>query len=195
MGTKPWYQSLTVWGTAILTLCGLILPLAGKVDLADFLRKENANILDILAGIGGIIGTILALIGRWRANKPLALTKTPVIILLIAMLFFAGCDSQQSPSTKYVNTANFAADRFEEMAVLVKLEVFDQEELQDIEFWTGQAKACLDEWYINIKIDPNGPQANFDAEDAYLCVREALVKLLLYQEKAPPEMLRQAVKQ
>lgn len=195
MKTKPWYQSLTVWGTAILTLCGLILPIMGQADLADFLQKENANILDVLAGIGGSIGAILTLIGRWRANKPLTLTKTPLIILLVAGLFFAGCNSQQTPSTKYVNTANFAADRFEEMAALIELDVFDQEEIEDIKFWTDQAKACLDEWYINIKVDPNGPQANFDAKDAYICVREALLQLLLYQEKAPPELQRQAAKQ
>ncbi len=110
--------------------------------------------------------------------------------------FFSGCGGPElTPSTKYTNAANFASDRFEEMTLLIKLGAFDQKDLQDIKFWTDQTKACLDEWYINIKVDPNSPQANFDADDAYRCVRESLLKLLLYQEKAPLEMQRQAMKQ
>ena len=67
MDKKHWYSSLTIWGTAILTLCALILPLFGKVDLANALQDEQANITDILAALGSLVGSILAVYGRIRA--------------------------------------------------------------------------------------------------------------------------------
>lgn len=67
MDKKHWYSSLTIWGTAILTLCALILPLFGKVDLANALQGEQANITDILAALGSLVGSILAVYGRIRA--------------------------------------------------------------------------------------------------------------------------------
>jgi presenilin-like A22 family membrane protease len=73
MDTKPWYESLTVWGAAILTLCGLVLPAVGVVDFADFLKEENVNITDILAAAGGVIGLIMNLIGRFRARTKLTI--------------------------------------------------------------------------------------------------------------------------
>ena len=68
MENKSWYNSLTIWGTGILTLCSVILPLISKIDLANALQAEQGNILDVLAGIGATIGTILAIIGRIRAK-------------------------------------------------------------------------------------------------------------------------------
>jgi len=71
MNPKPWYTSLTLWGTGILTLCSVILPLVSQIDLADALKAEEGNILDVLAGIGATIGTILAIIGRIKAKTTL----------------------------------------------------------------------------------------------------------------------------
>lgn len=68
---KPWYQSLTIWGTAILTVCALILPMFGKADLANAINDEQANIADALAALGSLIGAILAIIGRLRASTKL----------------------------------------------------------------------------------------------------------------------------
>lgn len=69
--TKKWYQSLTIWGTAILTICALILPLFGKVDLANALSTEQGNIVDALSALGALIGSVLAIIGRIRASTKL----------------------------------------------------------------------------------------------------------------------------
>ena len=67
METKKWYHSLTIWGVALLALCGLVLPLLGKADVAAILAEENASIVDWLAGLGNVIGGALAIIGRIRA--------------------------------------------------------------------------------------------------------------------------------
>jgi len=71
MDQKPWYQSLTVWGTGILALCSVILPLVSQVNLANALQGEEGNITDVLAGIGATIGTIMAIIGRIKAKTTL----------------------------------------------------------------------------------------------------------------------------
>ncbi len=68
MNNKKWYKSLTIWGVAILALCGLVLPLLGKADLAAILAEENAAIVDWLAVLGNVIGGALAIIGRVRAT-------------------------------------------------------------------------------------------------------------------------------
>lgn len=120
--------------------------------------------------------------------------KTLITMFLLAVILLAGCGGpEQTPSTKYVNTATLAADTFEEMAVLIKLGAFDQAQLKQIKFWTDQAKLCLDEWYVNIKADPNAPSANFDATDAYRCVRSSLLKLWLYQDEVPLVLQKQAI--
>lgn len=67
MDEKKWYSSMTLWGVAILALCGLVLPLMGKVDLATVIAGENAAIVDWLAALGEVIGGGLAIYGRIRA--------------------------------------------------------------------------------------------------------------------------------
>ncbi|MBE3144320.1 MAG: hypothetical protein IMZ61_10410 [Planctomycetes bacterium] len=118
--------------------------------------------------------------------------KQIAVLCVLAVVLLVGCNG--TPMTNYTNTANFAADRFDEMTVLVRLGAFDQKQLQDIKDYTDEAKLCLDEWYVNIKADPNSPNANFDTTHASRCVRRALAKLLWYQDNAPPEMQRQAIK-
>ena len=71
MDTKPWYQSLTIWGTTILAFSGLILPLIGKSDIAAIVQEEQAGIIDWLATLGALVGSALALIGRIRAKTSL----------------------------------------------------------------------------------------------------------------------------
>jgi len=72
MDKKPWYQSLTVWGVALITLSGLFLPLLGKPDLAETVQTEQGTILDLLARVGEIVGIALALYGRLRANTSIS---------------------------------------------------------------------------------------------------------------------------
>lgn len=68
MDNKPWYKSLTIWGTAIIALCTLMLPLIGQQEAAEALTEQQASILDVLAKIGEVIGIILAVVGRFRAK-------------------------------------------------------------------------------------------------------------------------------
>jgi hypothetical protein len=67
MDEKPWYKSLTVWGISFLSVCGLLLPIFGKADYATFLAEEQAGIGEWLGLLGGLIGSLLAFIGRFKA--------------------------------------------------------------------------------------------------------------------------------
>lgn len=68
MKTKKWYKSLTYWGAAILSLCGVILPALGEVNLANFLQGEQTGILEWLTALGDLVGSALIVYGRWRAT-------------------------------------------------------------------------------------------------------------------------------
>lgn len=67
MDSKPWWKSLTIWGVALMGLCGLILPLVGKAEYAQFLSEEQTGITTWLAALGEVIGGLMAFIGRLRA--------------------------------------------------------------------------------------------------------------------------------
>lgn len=69
METKKWYHSLTIWGTLIMGFLGLVLPVLGQVDYATFLAEEQAGIVEVLGGLGVLIGSIMAIYGRFRAVK------------------------------------------------------------------------------------------------------------------------------
>lgn len=69
MEEKKWYQSLTIAGLAIMTLCSVVLPLTGASNYAAVLESEKSNIADWLTLVGQVIGTLLAIIGRFRAAK------------------------------------------------------------------------------------------------------------------------------
>ena len=71
METKPWWSSLTIWGVAVMGLCGLILPLIGKAEYAQFLTEEQAGITTWLGALGEVIGGFMAFYGRFRAAKKL----------------------------------------------------------------------------------------------------------------------------
>lgn len=68
---KPWYESLTVWGAALTTVFLLILPITGRADLAKVVSESQVDISNTLTAIGGIVGTILTIIGRVKATKKL----------------------------------------------------------------------------------------------------------------------------
>lgn len=81
MPTKPlsqspkwWGQSITMWGiaitalTAVLPTLGPVLGLEISAELAAAIGRELTNLMQ---GGGGLLGTIIAIYGRLRAEGPL----------------------------------------------------------------------------------------------------------------------------
>lgn len=65
--TKPWYQSSTILAalaTGIIALLGIF-----KINLTDF----HQEITDALLSLGAIAGTVLTILGRLNASKPVTL--------------------------------------------------------------------------------------------------------------------------
>jgi uncharacterized protein (TIGR02594 family) len=71
---KWWAQSLTVWGT-LITALSTVLPIIGPfigLDVSGVLIVNFGNqITHILEALGGLLGTIMAIVGRFRATAPL----------------------------------------------------------------------------------------------------------------------------
>lgn len=71
---KWWAQSLTVWGT-IITALSTVLPIIGPFIGLNVSGTLIANFGDqvthILEALGGLLGTLMAIIGRFRASAPL----------------------------------------------------------------------------------------------------------------------------
>ena len=71
---KWWLQSLTVWGT-IITGLSTVLPIIGPfvgINLSGALIVQFGDqITHVLQALGGVIGTIMAITGRFRASAPL----------------------------------------------------------------------------------------------------------------------------
>jgi hypothetical protein len=65
-GTKVWWQSKAVWGSAIAMVAGVV-SLAG-VQLDASLQDELAS---LLTGAGEVVGGALALYGRLTAKTVL----------------------------------------------------------------------------------------------------------------------------
>ena len=66
METKPWWQSKTVWGSAIALLAGIGTLIGLNLDAA--LQDQLA---DLLVGLGSFIGGALAWYGRVKATTSL----------------------------------------------------------------------------------------------------------------------------
>jgi lysozyme family protein len=69
--TKGWWQSMTIWGT-LLTAITTVLPLVGVVlgvsISAEFAEQISRDIVLVVQAIGGLVGTLMALVGRTRAT-------------------------------------------------------------------------------------------------------------------------------
>jgi Na+-transporting methylmalonyl-CoA/oxaloacetate decarboxylase beta subunit len=78
---KWWLHSMTIWGvlvTAITTVLPAATPLLG-LDMTGVLSQQLGEIVvRSLQTSGGVIGTILAILGRLRASS--ALTRRPLQI-------------------------------------------------------------------------------------------------------------------
>jgi uncharacterized protein (TIGR02594 family) len=70
---KPWSQSLTIWGT-IVTFASTVLPalaqLLGWDITAGDVQNVGSGVTTAIQAIGGVIGTVMAIIGRTKATVP-----------------------------------------------------------------------------------------------------------------------------
>jgi lysozyme family protein len=81
--TKWWGQSMTIWG-ALLTAMSTVLPLLGPIlglDLTpELVQRLGQDIVVLVQALGGLIGTILTILGRMRATT--LLERRPVRLKL-----------------------------------------------------------------------------------------------------------------
>jgi hypothetical protein len=70
---KFWLDSTTVRGALVTVLPAIALIL--KVFDIDLGEGDRENIIDGIAALAGLIGTVYAIVGRFRASKPLSATK------------------------------------------------------------------------------------------------------------------------
>lgn len=81
--TKWWGQSLTIWGallTALSTVLPLLGPILGITLTADLVEKLGQDIVLLIQAAGGLIGTIMTILGRMRATT--LLERRPVKLKL-----------------------------------------------------------------------------------------------------------------
>ena len=64
---EPWYQSRVTWG-AIITFAS---PVIGQIIGHQVTAEEQAMVVGIACAVGGAIGGILTLYGRWVAKRPI----------------------------------------------------------------------------------------------------------------------------
>lgn len=73
--SKPWGQSLTIWG-ALLTALSTVVPVLGPAigfDITpDLVRQAGEQMVGIIQAIGGLLGTIMTIYGRARAQTSLS---------------------------------------------------------------------------------------------------------------------------
>lgn len=71
---KWWAQSMTLWG-AMITLLAAVLPVLspflGMDITAEMVKELGENGARLLQGLAGLVGTVLTVIGRLRAQAPL----------------------------------------------------------------------------------------------------------------------------
>ncbi len=80
---KWWGQSMTIWG-ALLTALSTVLPLLGPVLgvnlTVDLVEKLGQDVVLLVQAAGGLIGTIMTILGRMRATT--LLERRPVKLKL-----------------------------------------------------------------------------------------------------------------
>jgi hypothetical protein len=71
--TKFWLDSTTVRGALVTVLPAIALILkAFDIDIGE---GEQENLVDGIAAVAGLIGTVYAIVGRFRASRPLSASK------------------------------------------------------------------------------------------------------------------------
>jgi hypothetical protein len=81
--SKWWGQSMTIWG-ALLTAMSTVLPLLGPIlglDLTpELIQRLGQDVVLLFQALGGVIGTVLTILGRMRATT--LLERRPVRLKL-----------------------------------------------------------------------------------------------------------------
>ena len=79
MNTKDWWKSITMWGVMI----SIIASLLQMLGVAQITLEEQQNlaqlIVNVATGLSEIIGFLMIIIGRMRANKPISNNIIPKI--------------------------------------------------------------------------------------------------------------------
>lgn len=102
METKKWYQSKTIWGSIIMLLSMVMGSVTG-VQIGQAEQDSTANTVVALAeGLGTLVGFILTIIGRIKANKTIGgATAAPaakailIFVLLAGLIGASGCATLQ----------------------------------------------------------------------------------------------------
>lgn len=71
---KWWGESLTIWGvivTALSTVLPVIGPVIGLDISGEMVRMLGEQVVQITQAIGGLVGTLMAIYGRMRAEVPI----------------------------------------------------------------------------------------------------------------------------
>ena len=72
---KWWGSSLTIWGTlvtAVTTVAPVVLAAFGFDVPAPLVERLGSDIVAVVQAIGGLVGTVMTILGRARATTPLA---------------------------------------------------------------------------------------------------------------------------
>ncbi|MEZ5853943.1 MAG: TIGR02594 family protein [Hyphomicrobiaceae bacterium] len=72
---KWWGQSLTIWGviiTAITTVMPTVFSAFGLDIPAELINRLGSDAASLFQAVGGLFGTLMAIVGRARADSPLA---------------------------------------------------------------------------------------------------------------------------
>lgn len=72
---KWWGRSLTIWGTIVTTLATVlpvIGPLVGLDITAEMVRDFGEQATRVIQAIGGLVGVLMTIWGRSRADRPLS---------------------------------------------------------------------------------------------------------------------------
>ena len=62
---KPWYQSKTIIGATLSTICG-----ASAVFGLSIGQDTQSHIIDIVLALGAVASSVFAIYGRVKATKP-----------------------------------------------------------------------------------------------------------------------------
>ena len=71
---KWWGESMTIWGvivTALSTVLPVIGPVIGIDVSGEMVRMLGEQVVQIAQAIGGLVGTLMAIYGRMRAEAPI----------------------------------------------------------------------------------------------------------------------------
>lgn len=95
--SKPWYQSVTIIGAVVSAIVGILSIF--HVNISDL----SGDLTNGLLGLGLLVGTILTIVGRVRANKSISHGNSDSILpcLLVSFLLFGAvaCADVQSRAT------------------------------------------------------------------------------------------------